>query len=559
MQPHYFDLGAHSHTITTTSPEAQLWFDRGLIWCYGFNHEEAVRCFQKAVAADDGCAMGWWGIAHASGANYNRTYEAFEPDDLRIAFATAHYATGKALARLAGTSPVEQALILASQARFPRPVVEDEPGFWRWIEDYVVALRPVHAAFPNDHDVCALFAEALINRTPWTLWDLRTGQPTEGAHTLEAVQVAENAMAQADRDGLPQNPGVLHVYVHTMEMSPYPERALRAADGLRDYAPDSGHLQHMPSHIDILCGDYQAGMMANHKAIIADRAYVLREGMMNLYTTYRVHDLHFKTYAAMFLGQFQPALQAAQEIILNLPESYLRMSGGAMADWAEAFVPMQFHVLVRFGRWEQILSLPFPADKNLYAFTTALQHYARGVAHAVLGELAAARIEQLLFIQAAARVPDSRTLFTNSCADLLAIAREMLSGEVEYRAASFEAAFAHLHESVRLDESLPYDEPWGWMQPPRHALGALLLEQNRIAEAAAVYRADLGFDPTTPRPSRHPDNVWSLHGYVECLNKLGRPDEVALFQPRLDLALARADAGIGASCFCRGRSVCACD
>lgn len=559
MQPDYFDLGAHSHTITTTSPEAQLWFDRGLIWCYGFNHEEAVRCFQKVVAADDGCAMGWWGIAHASGANYNRTYEAFEPDDLRIAFATAHHATGQALARSAGASPVEQALILTSRARFPRPVVEDEPEFWRWIEDYVVALRPVHAAFTNDHDVCALFAEALINRTPWTLWDLRTGQPTEGAHTLEAIQVAENAMAQADRDGRPQNPGVLHVYVHTMEMSPFPERALRAADGLRDCAPDSGHLQHMPSHIDILCGDYQAGMMANHKAIIADRAYVLREGMMNLYTTYRVHDLHFKTYAAMFLGQFQPALQAAQEIILNLPESYLRMSGGAMADWAEAFVPMQFHVLVRFGRWEQILSLPFPGDKNLYAFTTALQHYARGVAHAVRGELAAARLEQLLFIQAAARVPDSRTLFTNSCADILAIAREMLSGEVEYRAANFDAAFSHLHESVRLDESLPYDEPWGWMQPPRHALGALLLEQNRIAEAVVVYRADLGFDPTTPRPSRHPDNVWSLHGYVECLNKLGRPDEVALFQPRLDLALARADAGIGASCFCRGLSVCACD
>jgi tetratricopeptide (TPR) repeat protein len=155
-------------------------------------------------------------------------------------------------------------------------------------------------------------------------------------------------------------------------------------------------------------------------------------------------------------------------------------------------------------------------------------------------------------------VPDTRYVFNNKCLDILAIAAEMLNGEIEYRKGNYDVAFAHLRQSVALDDNLPYDEPWGWMQPARHALGALLLEQNRVDEAVQVYRADLGLDNTLSRASQHPDNVWSLHGYVECLHKLGQHAEVAMMQPRLDLALARADAGINASCFCRVGDSCVC-
>jgi len=297
------------------------------------------------------------------------------------------------------------------------------------------------------------------------------------------------------------------MYIHAVEMSPHPERALRACDALRDLAPDVGHLRHMPSHIDVLCGSYCAALVANDRAIEADRKYLEREGPINFYTLSRVHDLHFKVYAAMFLGQYRPALEAANELIATTPEALLRVTSPAMADWLEAFVAMKLHVLVRFGKWQEILDEPLPQDPVL--------------------------------------------------TDILAIAAAMLRGEIEYRKGNHEQAFAHLRTAVELDDNLPFDEPWGWMQPVRHALGALLLEQDRVDEAVAVYRADLGFDPTLSRAKQHPDNVWSLYGYVECLRRLGRQDELGSAQLRLELAAARADAGIAASCFCRvGRDCC---
>jgi tetratricopeptide (TPR) repeat protein len=222
-----------------------------------------------------------------------------------------------------------------------------------------------------------------------------------------------------------------------------------------------------------------------------------------------------------------------------------------MADWTEGFVPMRLHVLVRFGLWQQIVDEPLPADRDLYCVTTAMLHYAKGVAHAALGDLAAAERQRSLFAEAVARVPDTRYVFNNTCLDVLAVAAEMLNGEIAYRAGAFEEAFAHLRRSVELDDNLPYDEPWGWMQPTRHALGALLLEQGRVDEAEAVYRADLGLDDTLRRPCQHPDNVWSLHGFHECLRRAGKLEEAAIIRPRLERALARATVTIKASCYCR--------
>ena len=545
----YFDLGPYSRTVTTKSPEAQLWFDRGLNWCYGFNHEEAVACFQRSAGADPDCALAYWGIAYAIGPNYNKPWEAFDDADLSRSLEEAHAATQMAMKLLGGATKVEQALIRALPRRYPAADPVEDCNIWN--DPYADAMRKVHGAFPEDPDICALFAEALMNRTPWALWDLKTGQPAEGASTVEATEVLETAIARLEQAGDARHPGLLHMYIHLMEMSPHPERALRAADDLRDLVPDAGHLRHMPTHIDVLCGLYQDVVVCNERAIVADRKYLAREGAINFYSAYRSHDYHFKLYGAMFLGQFKPALAAAEEMIETLPEELLKVGSPPMADWLEGFVPMKQHVLIRFGRWQEIIAQPLPEDRELFCVTTAMLHYAKAVAHAVLGDVAAAEAEAELFRAAVAAVPETRTLFNNTCQDILAIAQDMMTGELEYRKGNHDEAFATLRRAVELDDALPYDEPWGWMQPARHALGALLLEQDRVEEAEAVYRADLGLDATLSRACQHPENVWSLHGFHECLCRLGKTEEAALVKPRLDLALARADVPIKASCFCR--------
>jgi tetratricopeptide (TPR) repeat protein len=541
----YYDLGSFGRPVSTTSAQAQRWFDRGLIWCYGFNHEEALRCFRRAAELDPACAMAHWGIAYAIGPNYNKDWVAFEAAELGDAVATAHGAVATALSLLEHATAVERALIEALQHRFPSDTPAEDCSIWS--DQYAAAMRGVYARFPDDADVATLFAEALVGRTPWQLWDLEAGQPAEGSDTLEALEVLERAMAATAGP----HPGLVHIYLHTMEMSPDPERALPAADQLRGLVPDAGHLQHMPTHIDVLCGQYRDVVVSNERAIEADRKFLEREGPLNFYSLYRCHNFHFKIYGAMFLGQLQPALQAADELTATLSEELLRIEVPPMVDWMEGFIPMRLHVLVRFGLWQEIVDQPFPADRELYCTTTAMLHYAKGVAHGALGDIAAAEQQRLLFADAVARVPDTRYLFNNTCADILAVAGEMLSGEVEYRKGNHDAAFAHLRRSVELDDSLPYDEPWGWMQPTRHALGALLLEQGRVEEAEAVYRADLGLDDTLRRPCQHPDNVWSLHGYHECLGRLGKTEQAAIIRLRLDPALARATVPIKASCYCR--------
>ena len=547
----YYDLGTYSRAVTTGSPQAQRWFDRGLLWSYGYNHDEAIRCFRKAIEHDRDCAMAYWGIAYASGPNYNKRWDAFIEQELKEAVAQARLATQAALVHIDRASPVEQGLIRALEQRYQANQVTSLEQLFSWNDAYAASMRDVYRSFADDPDVAALFAEALIDRTPWLLWDLRTGQPAAGADTLEAVAVLEQALQRMERHGAAPHPGVLHMYVHTMEMSPHPERALRAADVLRDLVPDAGHLRHMPSHIDVLCGDYRGAMITNSRAIQADSKYLEQEGPLNFYTLYRCHNYHFKLYSAMFLGQYQPALEAANQLQATIREELLRVEQPPMADWLEGFVSMKVHVQIRFGKWQDILATPLPNDQSLYCVTTAMLHYARGVAHAACGHVAAAETEQQLFLDALTRVPATRYIFNNTCIDILAVAGAMLSGEIEYRKGNYDSAFTHLRQARSLDDNLPYDEPWGWMQPVRHALGALLLEQGRVEEALQAYRADLGLDNTLSRASWHLDNVWSLHGYVECLKQLGRDDEAAAVQTRLDLAMARADVPITASCFCR--------
>ncbi|MEV4682812.1 tetratricopeptide repeat protein [Streptomyces kurssanovii] len=546
----YYDLGTHTRPVTTSSPSAQMWFDRGLVWSYGFHHEEAVSCFEAAAAADPDCAMAYWGIAYALGPNYNKPWEFFDGEDLARTVARTHAAVERAHEKAAGATPVEQALIRALRYRYPQAEAVEDCSVWN--EPYADSMRAVYELAPDDLDVAALHADAQMNLTPWQLWDLGTGLPAAGSRTLEAKAVLERAIGTGRGKA---HPGLLHMYVHLMEMSPTPEAALPVADRLRGLVPDAGHLQHMPTHLEVLCGDYRRVVSDNTAAIAADEKYYARAGAMNFYTLYRSHNYHFKIYGAMFLGRSGTALETAAQLEASIPEELLRVQSPPMADWLEGFLAMRVHVLIRFGRWSDILELPLPADPELYCVTTAMVHYARGVAFSATGRIPEAERERELFREAVSRVPGSRTLFNNTCVDILAIASEMLDGELEYRKGNHDAAFAALERSIALDDHLPYDEPWGWMQPTRHAYGALLLEQGRVAEAEAVYRADLGLDDTLPRPSQHPGNVWALHGFHECLLRLGRTGEAQIVAQQLKLASALADVPINASCFCRLEAV----
>ena len=253
---------------------------------------------------------------------------------------------------------------------------------------------------------------------------------------------------------------------------------------------------HMPTHIDVLLGDYERVIAENERAITADERYAVHAGRVNFYALYRAHDHHFRIYGAMFAGRRATALAAADALAASLPEELLRVDTPPMADWLESFVPMRVHVLVRFGLWAEIIAEPLPADPELFCVTTALTHYAKGVALAACARVEESERERDRFLAAVARVPESRYLFNNTSIDILAIAGAMLDGEIEYRAGNYDAAWAHLRRAIELDDTLPYDEPWGWMQPTRHAYGALLLEQGEIEQAHEGVRR-------RPRTRRH--------------------------------------------------------
>jgi len=543
----YYDLGSYSSPITTTSPEAQIWFDRGLNWCFGYHHEEAIECFKTALEHDPGCAMAYWGIAYATGPNYNMPWHLYDPKGRAAALAACFDATQAALARTGGVTAPERAMIEALPARYPQrdPIDDMAP----WNDAFADAMREVHKALPGNLDARAVFVEAMMNRTPWQMWDLPSGKPAEGADTLEAMAVMDDALANDPAAW--DHPGLLHLHVHLLEMSPFPQRALRTGDRLRVIAPDMGHLVHMPTHIDVLCGNFRDVLHWNLKAIEADNLVVERKGAMNFYTLYRVHNFHFAIYGAMFLGQYGPAMRAANDLIATVPEELMRVTSPPMADFVEGYLPMKQHVMIRFGKWAEIVDQDLPEDADLYCATTTMIHYAKAVAHAAMGNIEAAEAERELFRETRKRVPDGRRVHNNICQDLFDIGEEMASGEIEYRKGNFDAAFDHLRKSVQMDDDLPYDEPWGWMQPARHALGALLLEQGHADEAEAVYRADLGLDDRLSRACQHPDNPWALHGLHECLVRRGETAEAILVKQRLDLSGARADVPITCSCMCR--------
>lgn len=537
----YFDLGKYSRPASAV-PDAQVWFDRGLIWVFAYNHEEAIVCFEKAIKADPKCALAYWGIAYSIGPNYNKPWEVFTPEEKAPALEKAHQALKDGLA-LADAKPAERALIEALASRYPSdPAIEDYQPF---NDGFAEAMKPVYESYKDDLDIACIYAEALINRTPWQLWDFKNGIPNPEASTVEAMEVLERAFELTK--GAWDHPGLLHMYIHLMEMSPHPEKALRHGDKLKDLVPDAGHLVHMGTHIDVLCGEYQNVLYRNLAAAKVDDVFKEYAGAANFYALYRIHNLHFAFYGAMFLGQKAAAVEAVTRLRGEVPDEVVR----SYPDIFETFVAAAPHVYIRFGMWEEILELEQPEDKELYVTTNALIYYAKAVASANLSRHQEAQLAMQEFAAAYAEVPDSRMLFNNSARDVLAVAEEMMKGEIEFKAGNRDAGLDHLRKAVELDDGLEYEEPWSWPQPSRHALGALLMDAGEYSEAEATYRADLGLDGKLPRPSQHPRNVWALHGLHECLQRRGESVELPHVKLLLDQAVARADIPIRASCLCR--------
>lgn len=547
-----FDLGAYRRPISTRSAEAQRWFDMGLKWCYGFNHEEGIKCFAKALEADQGCAMAHWGIAYATGPFYNLTWKEQGKAEVDRATKRCFEHVQLAHSNAANATNIEKRLIEALAYRFQKPNGVSLTEFEQWDNAYAAEMRRVYQSFRDDHDVMALFVEALMMRTVRRLWDLKTGKPAPNSDVVEALQVCERSIRVSDEAGSEQHPAIIHLHIHLLEMSTMPERGMRSADLLGQLCPDAGHMNHMPGHIYVLCGEYEKAKIASERAVRSNDLYLAYADAPTYYLLGCCHDLHLMMFTCMFLGQFTPALWAAEKVrglvtrnILAIPDR------PKLTQTVEGYYAMKSHVLVRFGRWSDIIDEPMASEPELYPLTTAMQHYAKGVAHATLKDFARAEQERERFHWQIARIPADRRFLSNPTRASLAVGVALLDGELAYHRGDYDEAYAHLRHAVELDDNLSYTEPWAWMHPPRHALAALLLDQGHVEEAEQVYRDDLGLSAKVQRCAQHPNNVWALHGLVECLTRGGNLAELLDLQAKLSTALAKADVPIRSSCLCR--------
>jgi tetratricopeptide (TPR) repeat protein len=550
-----FNLGSHSRIISTGSPETQRWFDLGLNWCFGFNKSEGVECFRRALESDPECVMAHWGIAYGCGPFYNMTWRDHGEEEANTAtrIAYEHIQIARNLAHRA--TELENRLVetLGRRVQSPHSVQPEE--FDRWDDDYASELRRLYHEYRDDSDVAALFVEALIMRTPRRLWNVKTGLPAKNSDVIEALEVCEGAIKLADRREMKKHPALVHLYIHILEMSNSPERARTSATALATMCPDAGHMNHMPGHVYVLCGEYLEAKIASAKAIAANDKYLAYAGAFTPYTTACAHDLLLMMHACMFMGRYEDSIGAANKLRGMLTKEVLSVKGRPRFSTSlEGYYSMTVHVMVRFGRWQEIIDAPLPDDPELYLVSTAMYHYAKGIAYASLKQFNNADQERQLFHDSLRRIPLQRKVFNNSACSILAVGEKMLDGELEYHKGNYELAYAHLREAVDRDDSLEYIEPWAWMHPPRHALAALLAEQGQYDEAEDVCRDDLGLSGRIQRCGQHPDNVWALHGLAECLQQRGAVDELIVVQRKLASAMALVDVPIMSSCMCRTTS-----
>lgn len=510
--------GGYHRAVSAAEGEAQHWIDQGFQLVYGFNHDEGVRSFQRATELNPDCAMGWWGIAYGYGVDVNN----MEVSDAEAK--TGHEAAQRALALSKQANEVERALIRAVAQRAVYPMPEDRRPL---DEAYADAMRDAWKQFPEDADVGTLYAEALMNLQPWAYWSTE-GEPLDDA--LEIVATLERVLQLN-----PQHPGANHFYIHAVEASDDPGRAVAAADRLRTLVPGSGHLVHMPSHIYINIGRYADAAAVNELAIEADESYFAKVGAPGFYSLYYIHNIHFLAFASMMEGRSQVAIDATRHMEAQVPPEFLKQ----FVVYGDGLMPAKFHALIRFGRWQEVLDEPeYPEFRKV---SRAIRSYARVVALANLLRTEEARAELARFHELAGEVTEEWMMGANTAPTVLSISALMAEAELLWREGKQDAAFAKMREAVAEEDQLVYDEPPGWMLPVRHALGAILLAADRAEEAEQVYREDLA-DWT--------ENGWALLGLEQALRKQGRTAEADALAPRVQAAWARADVEPPASCYC---------
>jgi tetratricopeptide (TPR) repeat protein len=495
--------GKWHHPVSTKSAQAQAFFDQGLRLIYAFNHDEAARSFQRAAELDPKLAMAYWGIAEAVGPNYNDPASAGR-------FAQAHEAIAKAVALSADASESDKAYIMALARRFPEDPKSDLRAA---LEQYRDAMREVVKRFPDDLDAATLLAEAGMNLHPWGLWRA-DGMPEEG--TDEIVSTLESVIRRE-----PNHLGAIHYYIHTVEASSSPERALAGANRLAELAPAAGHIVHMPAHIYIRTGDYEAALKTNQKAALADQAYIKTGAAQGIYSMmYYSHNLHFIALAAAMNGNYLESRRGAQMLAANVGPHVKEMPP------LEGFMTVPLAVEVRFHKWNEILKAQQP-DPAMHT-ATVFWHFARGLALASTGKLEEAEAEHNFVAEAEEKTPADAIFqmpINNKTKDILKIAESVLGAKISLAKNDMDATVNQLRAAVAIQDSLKYDEPPDWFYPVRESLGAVLLKIGDDAGAEDVFRADLERNPRNPR---------SLFGLEQALKALDRTYDAGFVRKQFD-------------------------
>ncbi len=440
---------------------------------------------------------------------------------------SAWEALTNAVAHRETVSSVEQALINALADRYVADVEVNMTDREALNQRYADAMRRVHQQYPHDVDVAVLFAESLMDLRPWDLWS-DDGDPRP--ETPEVLALLEAAMSKE-----PNHPGANHLYVHSVEASPVPERGATAADRLRTLMPGSGHMVHMPAHIDVRTGKWSQASDQNEASLKVDDVYRKASPHQQFYKVYMLHNPHFLSFVCMMEGRSDRALTAANEMLEAVPPEFLEQS----AALADPFMSIEYQVLIRFGKWDALLSLPAPRDD--LPITTAMWRFARATALAAKKEIPAAEREQSLFRQACAAVPEETMGAINRARDILQVGEHTLSGEIAFQQGDFDTAVNELKKGVAAETALLYMDPPEWIQPVRHSLGAVLVAAKRWEEAEQVYRADL---------KEWPENGWALYGLKQCLMAQGDVTAAKDVARRFDAAWSRADTQIDTTCLC---------
>jgi len=484
-------LGDLHHPVSTRNRSAQEFFNQGLRLIYAFNHDEAARSFQKAAELDPKLAMAYWGIAEAVGPNYNDPASADR-------FKRAHEAIQKAVDLSGNASDAERGYILAMAKRFP---ADPKSDLRKAAEDYRDAMREVVKNYPDDLDAATLFAESGMNLHPWGLWH-QDGTPQEG--TEEIVATLESVIK---RD--PDHLGALHYYIHAVEASNSPERALAAANRLAAQAPAAGHIVHMPAHVYIRTGDYAAAVKTNQEAAAADRAYLKSSGAQGIYPMmYYSHNLHFIAMCSAMTGDYAEAHKAAEMLAGHV--------GPAVKDMPalEGFMTIPMAVNVRFHKWDEILAMKAP-DAEMKT-TTGFWHFARGMALAGKGRISEAEAEYKIVAEAEKATPPDVVFqmpINNKTKDILKIAENVLGAQVALAKKDNAAAAGMLRDAVAVQDTLKYDEPQDWFFPVRESLGGVLLMSGDAKGAEQVFRDDLAKTPRNPR------SLFGLHRALQAQDR----------------------------------------